>query len=313
MRRNIPPLIQLQAFSAAARHLNFTRAGEEILLTQSAISRQMRALERTLGVVLFRRSRNGLELTSQGTAYLAHVRAGLEILESATEDLRARESRNDSLTLAILPTFGRKWLIPRLADFSRRHPMIVVNLVTRHAAFDFAAVPEIDAAIHFGPKKWPGSVAVQMDRLMGERTVVICSPNLLASRHAPVTTAELGSRTLLHHSTRPSAWGDWFAGAGIEDVPVATGPRYEHFDMTVQAAQAGLGFAVMPEFLLDGDLAEDRLVIAPGLPSVESRHAYYFVYSQGRSDRRPLRIFRKWLVKQAEEFIPPQSLLTTAA
>lgn len=301
------------AFSAAALHLNFTKAAEELSLTQSAISRQLRALEQGLGVDLFRRNPGGLELTHSGAAYLAHVRSGLAVLESATEELRERERQNESLTLAILPTFGRKRLIPRLADFCRSNPRMVVNPVTRHAAFDFAATPEIDAAIHFGPKEWPGSLSIQMDRLMGERTVVICSPKLLASRHTPVTPADLRMRPLLHHSTRPSALGDWFAGAGIENVPVTTGPRYEHFDMTVQAAQAGLGFAVMPEFLLEGDLAEDRLVIAPGLLSVESRHAYYFVYSQSRSDRRSLRIFQKWLIKQAEAFISPHGLVTTIA
>ncbi|MDB5612969.1 MAG: transcriptional regulator, LysR family [Devosia sp.] len=302
-RRNLPPLIQLLAFSTAARHLNFTRAAAELSLTQSAVSRQIGALEGMLGVALFQRHIGGVALTPVGEAYLSQVRSGLDTLESATKDLIARERCSDVLTLAIHPTFGTKWLIPRLAQFRKLHPRVTINLVARHYAFDFAATPEIDAAILYGAEDWPGSTVVQMERLMGEHTVVVCAPHALGARQRPMVPNELLGELLLHHSTRPSAWQDWFSGAGVESLSVPAGPQFEHFDMTLQAAKAGLGFAVMPDFLLDGEFSDDRLIIPPGLPRIKSRHDYHFVFPKGRGDRRPVRLFRMWLTEQVRQFV----------
>jgi LysR family glycine cleavage system transcriptional activator len=293
MPRFLPSMTSLRVFEAAARHLSFSRAAEELSLTQSAVSRQMRTLEGLLRLKLFHRIRQRLALTAAGAAYLPDVREVLSRIEAATLELLSHQGAGGVLNLAILPTFGTRWLIPRMATFARAHPHVTVNFSTRSTAFDFTA-EHLDAAIHFGdPGTWPGVIA---HRLMGEEVVPICAPVLARKRLRALK--DLSSQTLLQHATRPHAWQEWLAAAGARDVNPLKGPRFEHFQMVIQAAVAGLGVAIMPRFLIEDELAAGELVIPFDRP-VRSTQAYYLVYPEEKKSLPALKAFRDWLLAQA--------------
>lgn len=289
MRRFLPSMGSLKAFEASARHLSFSQAGEELGLTQSAISRQIRALEDFLGLQLFHRIRQRLVLTEAGAAYAPEIRNCLEQIETTTLELLAHQGSGGALNLAILPTFGTRWLIPRLAGFSAAHPGITVNFNTRNVPFDFAS-DRLDAAIHFGDTSWPGVIA---HRLMGEEVLPVCAPTLSLT-----TIGDLAQATLLQHSTRPRAWADWLAAVGHAEINGLKGPKFEQIAMTIQAAVAGLGVAILPRFLVEEEIAGGRLVVPFDRP-VASTHAYYLVYPEAKAQMPALKTFRDWLIEEA--------------
>lgn len=292
MRRILPSLTALQCFDAAVRHVSFTRAAEELNLTQSAVSRQIRQLEDFLGRQLFQRVKQRLALTAAGESYIVAVRDVLDRAEAATLQLMAYSGEGGELNVAILPTFGSRWLVPRLGSFTARHPDIQLNLATQVRPFDFEK-EEVDVAIHFGSELWPGA---ESHRLMGETVVPVCAPSLLNGKVAFDTPRDLLNFTLLQHITRPQAWSEWLLAVGVEGVDGSHGPRFEHFYMVIQAAIAGLGIAVLPQFLVQEELASGRLVIAVNHP-VQSRQAYYLVHQVNKSDLYKVRVFREWLLE----------------
>jgi LysR family glycine cleavage system transcriptional activator len=296
MPRALPSLAALDAFEAAARHLSFTRAAHELHVTQGAVSRQVQALEEFLGVPLFQRIKKRVSLTSAGTTYLAKVRSGLDRLEAATLELRAfRGVAHGVLNLAILPTFGTKWLIPRLSGFMAAHPEVLVSLSTRLEAFAFDEEDQ-DAAIHYGAADWPGTV---MDRLMDEVVVVVASPALLA--RTPVgNPQDLADHVLLQLTGRPDGWREWLDGMGISGIDGRHGPRFEHHAMVIQAAMAGLGLAVLPRFLVEDELRTGHLVLPFPGPGVKSRKAYWLVCPEPKHDLPALVAFRTWLLEEIE-------------
>lgn len=289
----LPSLTALQFFDAAARHLSFTRAAEELCVTQSAVSRQIRQLEEHVGRPLFRRHKQRLVLTEPGEAYALAVRDLLSRAEAATLQVMAYGGGGGTLTVALLPTFGSRWLIPRLGDFSSRHPDIQLNLITHLEPFDFSG-GEVDVAIHFGGETWPGAVC---HRLMGEEVVPVAAPALVAGNNRLLRPEDVSRFTLLQHVTRPDAWHQWLQACDVEHVDGRAGPRFEQFYMVIQAAIAGLGLAVLPRFLIQEELASKRLVVAIDRP-VKSAYAYYLVYPERKSDLRRVTAFRDWLVEQ---------------
>jgi DNA-binding transcriptional LysR family regulator len=212
-RRILPSLSALEFFDAAARHLSFTRAARELSVTQSAVSRQIRALEDYLGRPLFRRVKQRLVLTEPGEAYAIAVRDLLHRAEAATLELMAYGS-GGLLTVALLPTFGSRWLIPRLGDFTARHPDLQLNLVTQVRPFEFAG-SDVDVAIHFGSDVWPGAVC---HRLMGEEIIPVAAPSLLGNRPSVARPEDVARYTLLQHTTRPQAWQEWLHEVGVSHV-----------------------------------------------------------------------------------------------
>ena len=293
-RSLLPSLSSLQAFEASARHLSFTRAAEELNLSQGAISRQVSALEQSLGIALFERIRQRIVLTQAGKAYAEDVREALGRISAATLNAIAFKGTGGSLELAILPTFGTRWLIPRLPDFSHRHPEVTLNFSTRIVPFDFSRDP-LDAAIHFGDAVWPGAV---MHRLMGETIVPVASPALVErlGLHAP---EDVLRAPLLRQATRPRAWGEWLAAQGLEPERALNGPSFEQFAMVAQAAVAGLGLAIVPRFLVEDELKSGALTIPIARP-IESKQAYWLVYPEQKKDRPALIAFREWLLAQCE-------------
>ena len=201
MRKKIPSTTALLAFEAAARHESFTRAAEERALTQSAICRQIAALEDFLGVALFRRTRRGVQLTEAGLSYSRQIAARLDALEHDTLAVMAHHGAGSVLELAVVPTFATRWLLPRLAGFQAQNPEVVVNMSTQTRPFLFGE-PEYDAAIYFGDAGWPGTEA---HFLMREYPVPVCSPALPGVR-AQMSADEIATLPLLQQSTRPYAW-----------------------------------------------------------------------------------------------------------
>lgn len=297
MRRRIPATELLVAFETAARHQSFTRAAEELSLTQSAVCRQIGALEDFLGVQLFNRVKKRVSLSEAGTAYALKVRGLLKLLEGETLSLMAHQGAGGVLELAVIPTFATRWLIPRLADFHTRHPGLILNLTTRAEPFMFTDTP-FDAAIHFGDPIWPGAMA---EYLFGEEMVPVCTPALLGgARTIPVD--ELVNKPLLQHSGRPEAWREWFDVAGSANIGAIRGPRYELFSMLVEAARAGLGIALVPHFFVLAELASGELVIPNPCP-LRSKRAYYLVYPEDKAQSASLELFRAWLHEQAADYV----------
>ena len=213
MRRKIPGTDLLVAFETAARHQSFTRAAEELSLTQSAVCRKISALEDYLGVLLFNRVKKRVSLSGAGQIYARQVRENLKRIEHDTLSLMAHRSADRVLQLAVIPTFATRWLIPRLADFKAQCPEIVLDLTTRNEPFMFIDTP-FDAAIHFGDPVWPGAIT---EYLFGEEMVPVCTRKLLCGK-ASVEPWELENMPLLHQSSRPDAWRQWFEVAGLSNV-----------------------------------------------------------------------------------------------
>ena len=298
MRRKIPASHTLLCFDAAARHRSLTRAAVELSLTQSAVSRQILALEEYLGTTLFRRTRHGMELTAVGADYAARVAQRLGAMEQDTLDIMGAGTPGGDVHLASVPTFAAQWLIPRLASFAQAHPGITVHIETRTRPFLFADTA-LDAAIYAGTpeqlQRWAGT---HSQHLLDEDVVVVCHPRLLGARKR-LRAKTLVGMPLLQQSTRPDAWQQWFAQAGVEAPRAQSGPRYEQFSMTVAAAAQGLGLALVPRLLIAPELARGELVLAHPL-ALLSQRAYYLVQPQAGPGAAPaLQAFAQWLLQAA--------------
>jgi LysR family glycine cleavage system transcriptional activator len=296
MRRKIPSLQALACFDAAARHQSYTRAAQELALTQGAVSRQIGALEAFVGVALFQRTRHGVALTERGAEYAQQVAGRLQGLEQDTLEVMAGQGRSGSLQLAAVPTFATRWLIPRLPALAALHPELIVHIETRTRPFLFADT-DFDAALYAGTAEqvanWAGTRAV---RLLTEDMVPVCSPALVA-RVGPLpvlTPAVIATLPLLQQSTRPSAWRQWFDAAGVAAPMALSGPRYELFSMTAAAAAQGLGLALVPRLLVEPELARGELVVACDQVLPGDR-AYYLVQPERAEERPALSGFKAWL------------------
>jgi LysR family glycine cleavage system transcriptional activator len=292
MRRFIPSTSCLIAFDTAARHLSFTKAAHELHMTQGAVSRQVAIMESELGVHLFERINRRLILTEAGREYAAQVSRILKQIELATFQVMTHNSLASVLNLAILPTFGIKWLIPRLAKFSAAYPDVLLNLSTEVLPFDFNT-RQVDAAIHFGEPDWPESVMV---RLMGEEVVPVCSGPMLERIDS---IDKLANATLLQHTTRPQAWQDWFRQIGVDCPNALSGPRFEQLNMVIQAAMVGMGVALMPKFLVETELSLGQLHV-PFPFAVKSPQAYYLAYPEKNASKPAVIKFRNWLLNEVQ-------------
>ncbi|CAI8826680.1 LysR family transcriptional regulator [Pseudomonas koreensis] len=295
MRRKIPSTTALISFEAAARHESFTKAAEELSLTQGAICRQIASLEEFLSVELFRRSRRGVKLTEAGLSYSRRVATQLDAVERDTLSVMGQQGTN-VIELAVVPTFGTQWLLPRLKDFQLKHPEVTVNLTNRTRPFLFADT-DFDAAIYFGDADWSGT---ESHRLMGENPMPVCSPALLGSKKH-LTPNEIAELPLLQQTTRPYAWRQWFNSQHLNIPRDMTGPRYELFSMLAQAAMHDMGIALIPPFLIQRELAEKRLVVA-NPNALSSIKAYYLMIPERKVESASLKAFRDWLVNQANSY-----------
>jgi DNA-binding transcriptional LysR family regulator len=290
-RRTLPPMAMLHSFVAAARHGSFSRAAAEVGLTQSAISRQIANLEEWLGVSLFDRAGRRVHLNEAGRVYAEEVVPALGAIRRATARAIAQPSER-VIELATLPSFGMRWLAPRLPRLTERHPDLIVNFAARADEFDFATEP-FDAAIHFGRPEWPGAVC---DLLFREDTIPVVSPRLAGAIKRP---ADLAALPLLVQSNRRDAWARWFALAQVPHVRKGPLPSFSHFLMLAQAAAAGVGAALVPSFLIEPKLTSGALVRLFDLP-LPSERAYYLAYPPAKVESSAFRALRDWMLAEAE-------------
>lgn len=296
MRRKIPSTLALVAFTTAARHQSFTRAANELSLSQSAVCRQISGLEDFLRVKLFRRTRQGVRLTEAGMSYSRQIATRLDAVERDTLAVMAHQGRGLTIDLAVVPTFATKWLLPRLGGFLAEHAGIQVNFETRTRPFLFDET-EFDGAIYFGDAGWPGTQACF---LMWEQSLPVCSPQLLGSRPI-IDPGAIAGLPLLQQSTRPYAWRQWFASLGMEVAQDMSGPRFELFSMLAEAAIQGMGIALIPAMLIEEELASGKLVIACD-QSCRDDKAYYLIYPQHKAETVGFRTFRTWLCDEATRY-----------
>lgn len=285
-RRYLPSVSALLAFEACARLGSATLAATELSLTQSAISRQIKALEGQLGVQLMARQGRRLTCTQAGTEYVREVREVLGRLAQASVNATT-QAQSGVLSLAILPAFGMHWLAPRLPDFAAAHREVTVNLSTRLQPFSLGS-SAFDAAIHFGHEDWPG---VHYMPLMPEVVVAVCAPDLAGVPFdSPATLRE---HPLLHLEARPRAWARWFDAVGHPYDP-PQGMIFDQFGTMAQAAQHGLGIALLPTFVAAPYLKDKQLTLASD-KTTESIGSYYLVWPSDRPAPPPLIAFCEWL------------------
>jgi LysR family glycine cleavage system transcriptional activator len=290
MRRRLPPLNALRAFESAARLLSFTRAAEELSVTQSAVSHQVKALEDWAGIPLFRRDGRQMALTEAAAKFLPALSAALDQIALAGRKLQALGPGQDWLTVAMMPSFAGKWLVPRLADFRDKHPTIDVWIATFEPQTG-ALGPDVDAAIRYGKGDWPGLAAV---KFLSEELFPVCAPALAAKLKEPDDLARL---TLLHDEMRED-WGMWLAAAGVTTVDSTRGPGFDDSGLLIQAAIEGLGVALGRSALVRGDLQAGRLV-RPFAPALPAGSAFYLVYPPALESDPKVAAFREWLIATA--------------
>ncbi|WP_085611801.1 MULTISPECIES: transcriptional regulator GcvA [unclassified Pseudomonas] len=291
MLPRLPSLNGLRAFECAARHMSFTRAAEELNVTQTAISHQIRRLEDELGVRLFMRLKDGLALTEEGNAYLPGIRSAFLELRYSTEKL-LESSNNSVLTISTLVSVASKWLLPRLPSFREAHPQIDVRISASTEWVDFRK-GGIDAAIRYGDGNWPG---LRADWLMSDEIFPVCSPRLLTGDKPLNTSVDLAHHPLLQVSgVTANDWNDWLHAAGQPPL-TAKGPRLT-FDlamMAVQAAIDGQGVCIGRSTYVDDDLRAGRLV-APFDLRLKSASGFYLVTPHDQAESKKIVAFRGWL------------------
>ncbi len=293
MARRLPPLNALRAFEAGARHLSFTKAAEELFVTQAAVSHQVKLLEQDLGVALFRRLTRKLALTAEGRRLMGPVGEALDTLAEAAEALRAG-SGGGTLTLSLTPSFGVQWLSMRIGRFWTAHPEIDLRLQHSIHLVDFAR-DEVDAAVRWGDGVWPGVEAVY---LMRAGIVPVCSPALCEGPPALNVPDDLRHHTLLHERDY-TEWAQWLAVAGAREVDARRGPIIDESAVVLQAAIDGQGVALTSEGIVRSDLDAGRLV-KPFDVDLDADNAYYLVAPPRAFERPNVQAFRDFLLAELE-------------
>jgi LysR family glycine cleavage system transcriptional activator len=308
----LPPLNALRVFEAAARHLSFKDAANELSITQAAVSHQVKSLEEFLGVELFRRAGRGVQLTEAARACLPKLREGFDALAAAVETIRERGQETE-LVITAPPVFTARWLMPRLAGFSKREPRIDVRVVASSKMVDAGALDSavlmsgIDlrseasgVEIHLGSGDYPGFRA---DKLFDVAMTVVANPELVKADPPLRLPADLARHTLLHDDAMDTvaagnAWRKWLEAAGVEDeVDGVHGPHFSSNILSLEAASQKLGVALALRPLVDADIRSLRLV-APFKVELRPRSAYFLVCPEVIAERPTVVAFRKWLLEQ---------------
>jgi LysR family transcriptional regulator, glycine cleavage system transcriptional activator len=307
----LPPLNALRAFEAAARHLSFKNAARELHVTPGAVSHQVKLLEESLGMPLFRRLTRALDLTPEGQALLPKVQEGLRNLAEAVERVRSRgEAR--TLTVMAPPNFAARWLVPRLAGFTERHPGLDLHVASRPAMIDGRADTETSpspessevaplAMVRFGDGRYPGA---RVDEVFSAVYVPVCSPKLLRGPRALKKPSDLRNHTLLHDETvieegaRPS-WSAWLDSVGLHDIDATRGTHFSDASLSLEAALEGMGVALAMKPLVRSEIEAGRLVMPFNISS-PATYSYYLVTPEG-SRNGVVGAFRDWLLRESAE------------
>ncbi|HDS1737715.1 MULTISPECIES: LysR family transcriptional regulator [Pseudomonas] len=291
-KRLVPSMTALQCFEAAARHLSFTRAAEELHLTQSAVSKQVAQLEEMLRHHLFLRIRRRLQLTPAGSLYLAEVNKILTQVDMSSRYVLTYGEQTEILKVATQPSFGVRWLIPHLKGFGKRYPNIHLDIRNEQEPFSLLQ-GSADVVFFFGQGTWPGATCVELFR---EEVVPVCAPELLQG--ATLTDAgALAELVLMQSTSRPEAWHEWFLEQGLHTDNSYRGPRFDTFYMALSAAQAGCGVALVPRYLVEKELADGSLVIAWD-HAMRSNGAHYLAFAEHAAEVPKVRALLEWTREQ---------------
>jgi LysR family transcriptional regulator, glycine cleavage system transcriptional activator len=293
MARRLPPLNGLKAFEAAARSESFTRAAQELNVTQGAISHQVKALEVTLGLKLFHRERQRLILTEAGRDYLTVIRDALDQIAVGTERLLQRQE-SGVLTVSTSPDFAAKWLVNRLSRFAEKYPDVDLRVSATTHYVDFAR-DDVDIAIRHGDGKWPG---LDVQRLYSERLFPVCSPKLVAGRNRITKVADLLKFPLLRLEDAKN-WTRLLEAAGVK-ASVRPGPVLNRASMLIDAAIDGQGIALARTALAAWDLINGRLV-QPVDVSLRMANTYWIVCPKALSNVPKIATFRSWVLAEAAD------------
>ena len=311
MTSSLPPLNSLRAFEAAARHLSFRKAAEELHVTPAAISHQLKALEDFLGVKLFRRANRRVVLTPAARVAAQHLHEGFKSIFVAVERLREGD-RGNLLTVSAAPAFAGKWLMPRLYRFVSRYPQIDVRLSARmrserpearglplHREVNDSSLDEADVAIRFGDGEFSG---VKAHLLLDLRLTPMLSPRLVNPAHPLLAPSDLRHYPLLHDDTAyfrsgRRNWDCWLEAVGVTGIDTSRGVHFSHANLAIDAAIDGLGVVMSVPALASGDITSGRL-LAPFDRPVPTDYAYYIVCAPGEADRPPIRAFTDWLLHE---------------
>ena len=292
MSKRLPPLNSLRVFDAAARHLSYTKAAEELFVTQAAVSHQIKSLEDFLGLKLFRRRNRSLLLTEEGQSYYLDIKEIFSSLNEATRKLQARSAKG-ALTVSLPPSFAIQWLVPRLSGFNSAYPGIDVRIQAVDREEDKLS-DDVDVAIFHGRGNWPG---LRTERLYAEYLLPVCAPSLLMGDNALKTPEDLSKHTLLHDASRR----DWLAYTkqlGLQHINVQQGPIFSHSAMVVQAAVHGQGVALANNVMAQTEIEAGRLV-CPFNEVLISKNAFYLVCHDSQAELGKIAAFRQWILAKA--------------
>ncbi len=292
----LPPTAALRAFESAARHLSYTRAAEELSITQSAVSHQIRHIEQLWELKLFLRRGRSLRLTEAGHVLAPIVRDFIKRLSAKLAELRPGDDRSVSLRVSLVQSFAFKWLVPRLGQFSQQHPSINVWISTTDELIDFS-MHEVDVGIRLGHGGWSG---LSEELILREYVFPVCSPRFLSRIMPPETPEDLLRYPLIYRHSQDICprWRDWFRDAGVEIKSLPKGSKFPDTSMAVQAAIDDFGVALARSAHVQDDLATGRLVKLFDVSS-PSNVAYYFVCPKGRESEPNIRAFHDWVVEEA--------------
>lgn len=294
MRRSLPPLNPLRSFEAAARHLSYTLAAEELSVTQVAVSRQVRVLEDYIEVALFERGVRSLRLTDAGRALLPVLTDALNRIETGIASVNMH-GRGNSISIHVYVSFAQRWLIPRLRHFRERYPHIEVNLRTSSSTVNFER-QSIDAAI-ISASDPPDEYEY---RFLADRELIpVCNPELVNDAKLPFDPTETNRFTLLHSLARPETWHEWLSGAGHPEIKATRGLRFETSVMALDAAVSGMGLAVGIRMLVEEEL-RSGILVAPFEHMHVSERKYYVIWPKGNVQRAAFVAFVDWLTDEIQ-------------
>lgn len=291
--RVTPPLHLLTAFLATGRQSTISAAARELHLTQGAVSKKIKELESQLGVALFERVNGRLTLSVAGSSYLRKITPALQELESATLGVMSLRGRGGVLNLTTTPTFGAKWLIPRLPAFQARHPEVFLNFLSFMRGGD-AHAGELDCAFRYGEGLWPG----EMSHFIAGRSFVVIAPPQLPAALRLRKKDDVRKHVLLQHPMEPTAWLRWCEAKGVSHPNALGGPTLDQVSSIVRAVIAGLGLGLVPRCLVEEEI-ENGLVVAPFADDLEAETGFYLTYPLAKQHLPALALFRDWVLSEA--------------
>lgn len=297
MKRSLLPLNALRAFDAAARHMSFKRAADDLSVTPAAISQQIRSLEETLGVELFKRTSRTLILTEAAQLALASLKEGFEKMEEAVDAMTATKDTN-TLRISVAPSFATKWLVPRLASYYQRRPNAVVKVSASMAVADFQA-QEVDLAVRYGLGNYPG---MHSEELLRDMVYPVCSPDLLGGKKSLSSPEEITELTLIHDDNGGNlsdtyGWNSWLRAAGIKPKEGMPALHFNAHVLAIEAAIAGRGVALARHTIAEADIKAGRLV-RPFGEAIPIDFAHYIVCPPEKLQLEQVQDFINWLKEE---------------